>query len=49
MGSAVAEYGVAVAEVERPVEGGWNWGLMLALGLCLLFWVVVALGLAVVI
>lgn len=45
MDSAVAGYGGADAEVERPIEGGWNWGLIVAFGSCLLFWLVVVLGL----
>jgi len=49
MGSAVAEYGVAVAEGERPAQVGWNWGLLLALGFCLVFWLAVVLGIAAVI
>ena len=44
----MADYGVVVAEGELPEDVRWNWGLMLGVGFCLVFWVAVVLGVAVV-
>ena len=48
MRSTVAELDVAVGGREQPLEVGWNWGLLLALGFCLAAWVAVIFGVALV-
>jgi hypothetical protein len=43
MHSAITGHAVAVTESAR--EGRWNWGLMLAVAFCLLFWAAAIFGL----
>ena len=46
MGSVAEQYGVAAAgERPRPlIDDGLNWGLILAVAACLVFWCAVILG-----